>query len=134
THFQLAERAISAGKHVFVEKPLASSAADADELMRLADEHDVTLMCGHTFLYSPAVRAVKKLIDDGDLGEIYFISSSRVNLGLHQRDVSVIWDLGPHDFSILLYWMGETPEWVTANGRASIVPGITDVSFIDLSF
>ena len=70
-------------------------------------------MCGHTFLYSPPVRAVKGMLDRGELGELYFISSSRVNLGLHQRDVSVIWDLGPHDFSILLYWLDETPESVT---------------------
>ena len=70
-------------------------------------------MCGHTFLYSPPVRAVKEMLDRGELGEIYFISSSRVNLGLHQRDVSVIWDLGPHDFSILLYWLDEMPESVS---------------------
>jgi predicted dehydrogenase len=91
-------------------------------------------MCGHTFLYSPAVRAVKRYIDSGELGDIYFVSSSRVNLGLHQRDVSVIWDLGPHDFSILLYWLDEMPEWVGAVGRASVVKGIPDVAFIDLSF
>jgi predicted dehydrogenase len=134
THFGLGRQAIEAGKHTFVEKPLAGSLADAIALVDCADEHDVTLMCGHTFLYSPAVRGVKRLIDSGELGDIYFISSSRVNLGLHQRDVSVIWDLGPHDFSILLYWMGEMPEWATAVGRDFIVPGITDVASIDMSF
>jgi predicted dehydrogenase len=132
THFGLASRALQAGKHVFVEKPLASSSAEAGELIELADQMDRALMCGHTFLYSPAVRAVKEIIRSGDLGEIYFISSSRVNLGLHQRDVSVVWDLGPHDFSILLYWMDEMPEWVGAVGRDSIVKGIPDVAFIDL--
>ena len=91
-------------------------------------------MCGHTFLYSPPVRAVKELLDASELGEIFFISSSRVNLGLHQRDVSVIWDLGPHDFSILLYWLGELPTTVRAVGRDSIVPGIPDVAFVTLSF
>jgi predicted dehydrogenase len=134
THFELASRALNAGKHVFVEKPMASSSAEAGELIDLADQMDRALMCGHTFLYSPAVRAVKDLLRSGDLGEIYFISSSRVNLGLHQRDVSVVWDLGPHDFSILLYWMDEVPDWVGAVGRDSIVKGIPDVAFIDLGF
>src|SRR4051812_25998505 len=134
THFALASRALTAGKHVFVEKPIASSSAEAGELIELADQMDRALMCGHTFLYSPAVRAVKDLLRSGDLGEIYFISSSRVNLGLHQRDVSVVWDLGPHDFSILLYWMDEVPEWVGAVGRDSIVKGIPDVAFIDMGF
>ena len=134
THFKLASRALNAGKHVFVEKPMASSSSEAGELIDLADQMDRALMCGHTFLYSPAVRAVKNLLRSGDLGEIYFISSSRVNLGLHQRDVSVVWDLGPHDFSILLYWMDEMPEWVGAVGRDSIVKGIPDVAFIDLGF
>jgi predicted dehydrogenase len=134
THFELASRALSAGKHTFVEKPLAASTSEAVELEELAAENRVSLMCGHTFLYSPAVRDVKRRIDDGELGEIYFISSSRVNLGLHQRDVSVIWDLAPHDFSILLYWMNERPESVRAIGRDSVVKGIPDVAFIDLTF
>jgi predicted dehydrogenase len=134
THFGLASRALHAGKHVFVEKPLASSSAEAGELLELADSMDRVIMCGHTFLYSPAVREVKRIIQSGELGEIYFISSSRVNLGLHQRDVSVVWDLGPHDFSILLYWMDEMPSWVGAVGRDSVVKGIPDVAFIDLGF
>src|SRR3954468_232782 len=134
THFGLASRALQAGKHVFVEKPMASSSAEAGEVIERADSMARALMCGHTFLYSPAVRAVKEIIRSGDLGEIYFISSSRVNLGLHQRDVSVVWDLGPHDFSILLYWMDEMPEWVGAVGRDSVVKGIPDVAFIDLGF
>ncbi|MEA2421281.1 MAG: hypothetical protein QOF55_380 [Thermoleophilaceae bacterium] len=134
SHYALATRALNAGKHVFVEKPMASSSAEAGELIELADTMDRALMCGHTFLYSPAVRAVKEIISSGDLGEIYFISSSRVNLGLHQRDVSVVWDLGPHDFSILLYWMDEMPDWVGAVGRDSIVKGIPDVAFIDMGF
>ncbi|HEX8066696.1 MAG TPA: Gfo/Idh/MocA family oxidoreductase [Thermoleophilaceae bacterium] len=134
THFDLASRSLNAGKHTFVEKPLAASSAEAEELIELADQRDRLLMCGHTFIYSPPVQAVKRMIDAGDLGDIYFISSSRVNLGLHQRDVSVIWDLGPHDFSILLYWLDELPEWVGAVGRASIVPRIPDVAFVDLSY
>src|SRR5450755_4533038 len=134
THFDLAAQAIAAGKHVFVEKPLAPSSALADELAAMAAENDRILMCGHTFLYSPPVRAIKRMIAEGKLGDIYFISSSRVNLGLHQRDVSVIWDLGPHDFSILLYWLGGPPERIRASGRDSIVPGIADVAFVTMEF
>jgi predicted dehydrogenase len=134
THFGLAAAALRAGKHTFVEKPLAPSAAEAGELIELAEEADLRLMCGQTFLYSPPVRAIKRLIETGELGDIFFISSSRVNLGLHQRDVSVIWDLGPHDFSILLHWLDEMPESITATGRDSIVPGICDVAFMSLQF
>ena len=134
THYDLASRALDRGKHTFVEKPLAASSSEADELIELADSNRLSLMCGHTFIYSPPVQAVKRLIDGGELGEIYFISSSRVNLGLHQRDVSVIWDLGPHDFSILQYWLGDLPESVSAIGRDSVVRGIPDVAFVDLSY
>ena len=134
THYSLAARVLEAGKHVFVEKPLAPSCELADELVVMAAEHDRILMCGHTFLYSPAVRMIKRMISEGKLGDIYFVSSSRVNLGLHQRDVSVIWDLGPHDFSILLYWLSEMPTSVRAVGRDSIVKGIPDVAFVTMTF
>ena len=134
THFGLAERALEAGKHVFVEKPLAASAAEAIALAELADERGLVLMPGHTFVYSPPVRAIRGLIDSGELGDIYFISSSRVNLGLHQPDVSVVWDLGPHDFSILRYWLQETPEYVNGIKRSCIIPGTHDVAFINLEF
>jgi predicted dehydrogenase len=134
THFEMASAALRAGKHTFVEKPLAPSATEAGEMIDLAEERNLRLMCGQTFLYSPPVQAIKQLIDAGELGDIFFISSSRVNLGLHQRDVSVIWDLGPHDFSILLHWLGEAPESITATGRDSIVQGIHDVAFMSLQF
>jgi len=134
THYELARRCMEAGKHTFVEKPLAPSGDQALELVDFATERQLVLMCGHTFLYSSPVRAVRKLIDDGELGELYFVSSSRVNLGLHQRDVSVIWDLGPHDFSILLSWLGEPPTAIRATGRDSIVPGIADVAFVTMEF
>ncbi len=134
THYDLAMRCMQAGKHTFVEKPLAPSTAQATELIDYATQRELVLMCGHTFLYSPPVRAVKDLIDAGELGDIYFMSASRVNLGLHQRDVSVIWDLGPHDFSILLYWLGCPPTQIRATGRDSIVPGIADVAFVTMEF
>jgi predicted dehydrogenase len=134
SHYDLARRCIEAGKHTFVEKPLAPSAAQAAELIDYAARRELVLMCGHTFLYSPPVRRVRELIDQGELGDIYFMSSSRVNLGLHQRDVSVVWDLGPHDFSILLYWLGTSPNEIRATGRDSIVPGITDVAFVTMQF
>jgi predicted dehydrogenase len=134
THFYLASRALHAGKHAFVEKPLAASSREADELVRVAESRGLALMCGHTFIYSPAVRAVRTMLEQGELGELFFVSSSRVNLGLHQQDISVIWDLGPHDFSMLLYWLDEMPEKVRAVGRDSIVKGISDVAFVTLDF
>jgi predicted dehydrogenase/protoporphyrinogen oxidase len=134
THYPLARAALEAGKHVFVEKPLAGSSDEAEELIERAAARGVVLMPGHTFLYSPPVKAIKHLIDRGDLGEIYFISSSRVNLGLHQSDVSVVWDLGPHDFSILRYWLGELPSQVSALSRSCILPGVPDVCFINLGY
>jgi len=134
THYGLAAAALNAGKHVFVEKPLAASAREAQDLIELADRARRVLMPGHTFLYSPPVNAVRSLIRDNDLGDIYFISTSRVNLGLHQSDVSVVWDLGPHDFSILTYWLGETPAYVSATARACVLPDTPDVAFINLEF
>src|SRR6185503_4835509 len=122
------------GKHVFVEKPLAACSEEAAELIRLAHKAGLTLMPGHTFLYSPPVVAIKELVDPGDLGDLYFISSSRVNLGLHQPDVSVVWDLGPHDFSILRYWLGEPPSSISATSRGCVLPGIPDVAFVTLRY
>ena len=134
THFELACASLDAGKHTFVEKPLAPSLAEADRLIELAAERRLTLMCGHTFLWSPPVRAIRGMLDRSELGEIYFISSSRVNLGLHQRDASVVWDLAPHDFSILHYWLGGLPQSLRALGRDSIVKGVVDVAFITLTY
>jgi predicted dehydrogenase len=134
SHFPIARAALEAGKHVFVEKPLAGSSKDAIELSRLADERGLVLMPGHTFIYSPPVNLIRDLLAAGELGEIYFISTSRVNLGLHQPDASVAWDLGPHDFSILRYWLEETPRWVSAVSRGCVIPSIPDVAFITLEF
>jgi predicted dehydrogenase len=134
THYEIAMRVLKAGKHVYVEKPLASSSELATVLVRVADERGLVLMPGHTFLYSPPVNCIRELIRRGDLGDIYFISMSRVNLGLYQSDVSVIWDLGPHDFSILLYWLDEHPSQVISTGRACIETGKDDVAFITCKF
>jgi predicted dehydrogenase len=134
THAGLAEASLEAGKHTFVEKPLAASAVEAERLAGIARESGLVLMCGHTFTYSPPVRAVKRMLESGELGDIYFISSSRVNLGLHQRDVSVLWDLGPHDFSILRYWLDEGPTSIAASGRDAVVQGIADVAFLTLEY
>jgi predicted dehydrogenase len=134
THYALASAALSAGKHVFVEKPLAASSVEAASLISLAEERDLVLMPGHTFLYSPPVNMVRELITSGSLGDIYFISTSRVNLGLHQKDVSVAWDLGPHDFSILRYWLDETPLKVSAVARGCLMPETPDVAFISATF
>ncbi len=117
-----------------VEKPLAASSEQAVSLIELAEESSLALMPGHTFLYSAPVIMIRSLIASGELGDIYFISTSRVNLGLHQPDVSVAWDLGPHDFSILRYVLDETPARVSALARGCIMPGIPDVAFIDLEY
>jgi len=134
THHPIAKAALEAGKHVFVEKPMTADTAQACELVELAAARGLTLMVGHTFVYSPPVRKVKALIDAGELGDVYFITTQRVNLGLHQKDVSVVWDLAPHDLSILYYWLGEAATTTNVTGRACIATGIPDVAFINLRF
>jgi predicted dehydrogenase len=133
THHELALRCLGAGKHVFVEKPMAQTSEQCLDLIASAAERDLILMPGHTFLYAPPVVAVKELLDRQDLGEIYFVTSTRVNLGIHQNDSSVIQDLAPHDFSILHYWLG-MPLFVRAIGRDSVVRGEWDVAFIDMGY
>jgi predicted dehydrogenase len=134
THHALVMKAIQAGKHVFVEKPMATSVAECDEMCAAADAANLVLMVGHTFVYSPPVRSVKRILDSGELGDVYFITCSRVNLGLHQKDVSVVWDLAPHDLSILEYWLGEEPVSVQAMGRSCINNGIPDVAFLNVRY
>ena len=134
THHAIAKAALEAGKHVFVEKPMTADVPQAVELVELAAARGLTLMVGHTFVFSPPVRKVKEFIEEGALGEIYFITTQRVNLGLHQKDVSVVWDLAPHDLSILYYWLGEPACAVSVYGRGCITPSIPDVAFINLKF
>ena len=133
THLALGLRVLEAGKHAFIEKPLAETPEDATTLIEAAARNERVLMVGHTFLYSPPVNFVKRMLDSGELGDIYFGTSSRVNLGIHQSGASVVRDLAPHDFSILHYWFGE-PAFVRAIGRASIVPDTLDVVFIDIGY
>jgi predicted dehydrogenase len=132
-HHEMALAALEAGKHVFVEKPLATTARECEDLIDAAAERQLVLMPGHTFLYSPPVVKIKSMLDSGELGELFFLTSTRVNLGIHQSDSSVIRDLAPHDFSILHYWLG-APAFVRAIARDSIVPGTMDVAFIDLGY
>jgi predicted dehydrogenase len=134
THHAVACAAIEAGKHVWIEKPFASSSAEVVDLVARAGRAGVVLFPGHTFLYSPSVVKIKDLIGSGELGEIFFVSMSRVNLGLHQPDASVVWDLGPHDFSILRYWLGDLPTEVSAMTRSCVLPGVPDVAFVNMRF
>jgi predicted dehydrogenase len=133
THAGLAGLGLEAGKHVFVEKPLATSSGDASALIDSARVAGLVLMPGHTFLYSPAVRFVRDMIRDGELGDIYFVSMSRLNLGQHRPDVSVVWDLAPHDVAILRFWLGEMPTYVSGIGRDCVMDQ-SDVAFLHLEF
>jgi predicted dehydrogenase len=126
-------KALEAGKHVLVEKPLATTAAHAQELVELADRSGLVLMPGHTFLYSPPVNKVRDLIASGELGEVYFVTSSRMNLGIYQAD-GVVKDLAPHDLSILLYWLNEPIVEVATSARSVIEPGVPTTAFITLTF
>jgi len=133
-HFPMAKASLLAGKHTFIEKPLASSVEQCEELVALAKKQGLILMVGHTFLYSPAVRKIKEIVDKNDIGEIRYISARRLNLGLFQKDINVAWDLAPHDISIILYIMGETPLSINCRGTAHITPGIEDVTTMNLTF
>ncbi len=134
THHQLAREALLHDKHLFVEKPFTLSSEHARDLIQMARERNKVLMVGHTFEYSPPVRKIKEIIDAGGLGDVFYISSTRVNLGLHQKDSSVIWDLAPHDLSMLFYWLGESPYEVMGTGKDFVQPGIPDVAFIHMRF
>jgi len=134
THAAIAAASLDAGKSVLIEKPLATSSAEAAELIALARSRGLLVMAGHTFLYSPAVQVVRDLVHKGAIGRPLYLQSSRVNLGIHQSDVSVLWDLGPHDLSIVVECMSELPIRVSASGRSSFGVGPPDVAFVDLEF
>jgi len=134
SHFSMAREALLHDKHVLVEKPMTSHSEEAEELIRLAQERKRVLMVGHTFEYNPAVEYLKSFIAQGGLGKVYYISASRVNLGIFQKDINVVWDLAPHDISILLYILGMKPGRVSARGAAYVQPNVEDVAYVTLNF
>ncbi len=134
THFPMAKKCLQAGKHVLIEKPMAASVAECEELIALADRQGLVLMVGHTFLYSEPVRKIKEIVDHHDIGDLRYISARRLNLGLFQKDINVAWDLAPHDISIILYIMQELPHSVNCRGGAHLTPGIEDVACMSLHF
>lgn len=134
THFEIASAALSRGKHVLVEKPLAMTGEECARLIELAERARTKLMVGHVFLYSPAIRKIRDIVSSGELGEIYYAYSTRANLGQIRQDVNALWNLAPHDVSILLYLFDSFPEAVCAHGITHIQPGIEDVVFAHLRF
>jgi predicted dehydrogenase len=133
THYELARRALENGKHVFVEKPFTATSVQAETLIELADRKGLQIMVDHTFLFTGAVRKIKQMVDDGELGNLYYYDSTRVNLGLFQHDVNVIWDLAAHDLAIIDHVIGSEPETVLATGSAHL-NGLADVAYITLGF
>ncbi len=136
SHFPLGLAALEAGKHLFLEKPMAASSAECRRLLAAAEARDRVIMVGHTFLFSPAVRKIRSLIDSGDLGDIYYVAVTRVNLGIFQKDVNVVWDLAPHDVAMLNSLFGANPTVVSATGRCYVQTEkcIEDVAFLTLEY
>jgi predicted dehydrogenase len=135
SHFSLAKQVLDAGKHVFVEKPLATKVAEVDELSRRAARRNLVVMTGHTFVYNSAVRYVKKLIDSGELGDLRYIYSQRLNLGRIRSDIDALWNFAPHDISIIQYWLGDPePISIGRQGMAYMQEGIDDVVFLSLEY
>ena len=134
THYPLAKEFLTRGYHVFVEKPITLNSQHAEELIQISKENGLVLMVGHTFEYNQAVHTLKDLIDSGELGKIYYVDAARLNLGLYQNDSNVLWDLAPHDISILLYLLGHTPISVSAHGSPCVTEGIHDIAYMNLSF
>ncbi len=133
THFELAKSALNNGKHVFVEKPFTSTSAQAEQLINLAEQKNLQIMVDHTFLFTGAVKKIRQLMDDNTLGKLYYYDSTRVNLGLFQHDVDVLWDLAPHDLSIVDYLIGEPPDAIIATGEKHL-NGLTDVAYMTAYF
>lgn len=134
SHFELAKAALMNGKHIFVEKPFTASAAQAEQLIELAEQKGLKIMVDHTFLFTGAVKKIKELIDDDVLGDLYYFDSTRVNLGIFQKDVNVVWDLAPHDLSIMDYLIDKEPNAVMATGVAHFNNQLEDVAYITIYF
>jgi len=134
THFSFAKEALEAGKHVLVEKPLTASVAEAEQLVELAERNNLALMVDHTFIYTGAVRKIKEMVQGGEIGDLLYFDATRINLGLFQDDINVVWDLAPHDLSIMDYVIGRQPEAVTATGSCHIKKGIENIAYVLLRF
>jgi len=134
THYQLAKKALLHGKHVLVEKPLTANVSEAEELVELAEKQQRVLMVGHTFEYNPAVNELRKLVQCGDLGKIYCIEAERLNLGLYRSDINVIWDLAPHDISILLFLLGKKPDQIKVQSHGHLQMHVHDIAHLDLRY
>jgi predicted dehydrogenase len=134
THFRIARDCLEHNVHVFVEKPMTLNSRDAQELTEKAEARGLTLMVGHTFEYNSAVRALRQIIQGGELGQIYYVDSVRASLGLFQRNLNVVWDLAPHDISILMYILGRDPISVSAQGAANVFKGKCDIAYLHLVF
>lgn len=134
THHSIAKDILKKGKHVLIEKPMTDSVYKAKELIDLASKKRRIIMVGHTFEYNPTVIKIKEIINNKEIGDIYYIDSCRVNLGIHQSDISVLWDLGPHDISMILYWLGKIPKKVSAVAKSYVQKGIEDVAFLVMEF
>jgi predicted dehydrogenase len=133
-HHEMAKKSLLAGKHTFIEKPMATTSVQCRDLIDIAEEKRLTLMVGHTFIYSSPVRRIKEIVDARDIGEVLYISSRRLNLGLFQKDINVAWDLAPHDISIILYLLGQPPVAVNCQGKAHVTRGIEDVTNMSIDF
>src|SRR5438128_8770160 len=134
THFTFAKDALEAGKHVLVEKPLTASVAEAEQLIELAERSGLTLMVDHTFVYNGAVRKIKEIVQNGELGDLLYFDATRINLGLFQDDINVVWDLAPHDFSIMDFVVDRQPELLSAVGSCHIKQGIENIAYVLLKF
>jgi predicted dehydrogenase len=134
THYSITKECLEQGLHALVEKPLTLNSTQAEELIQIANKKGLALMVGHTFEYNAAVHALKDLMEKGDLGQIYYLDAARLNLGLFSRDLNVLWDLAPHDISIILYLLGKRPVAVSAQGTQSVFAGIHDVAYINMLF
>src|SRR6266550_1496717 len=133
-HHEMGKACLNAGKHTFIEKPMTRTVAEGEELVALAQQLGLVLMVGHTFLFSPAVRRMKEIVEAGDIGEVRYISARRLNLGLFQKDINVAWDLAPHDISIILHLLDDLPLSVSCQGNSHVTRGIEDVSMMYLTF
>lgn len=134
THYEVAKAALNAGKHVLIEKPMTATSRQAEELINLAERKNLRIFVDHTFIFTGAVRKIKEYIQKGELGEVYYFDSVRINLGLFQHDVNVLWDLAPHDVSIMHHLLANKPEYVVANGAAHFNSGLEDVAYLTVYF